>query len=326
MSSGLQKGSSQIWYYIRHFADYLLVPRFLYRLRLRHWQNAIPRDDEVERRINYYCRLNQPQSLKGGILAEELKYPFHKKTKRLTKYFFDLYEVIRYFDPKLRFRYLFGDITTVPPQPTFVKSRPISGDNANSVVLKLNKRRHFRFVNDSMSFAEKKNMIVMRVTWANMSPQRSRLISQYLNHPMCDVGKTRQEADDTQTDCVKPFMSIKEQLTYKFIACIEGGDVATSLKWVMSSNSLAVTPPLHYETWFMEGTLIPNYHYVEVKSDFSDLIEKMQYYINHPEEAEAIIAHAHEYLQQFRNKHHERALQVMVAEKYFKMTNQDPTP
>lgn len=103
---------------------------------------------------------------------------------------------------------------------------------------------------------------------------------------------------------------------------IEGNDVASNLKWVMSSNSLAVMPRPTCETWFMEGTLIPDYHYVEVKDDFSDLEEKLHYYITHPEKAEEIIAHAHEYVAQFRDKKREELLQVMVMEHYFKTSGQ----
>ena len=36
----------------------------------------------------------------------------------------------------------------------------------------------------------------------------------------------------------------------------------------------------------MEGKLRPDYHYIEVKEDFSDLEEKLNYYIAHPEEAQ----------------------------------------
>lgn len=59
--------------------------------------------------------------------------------------------------------------------------------------------------------------------------------------------------------------TIREHLDYKFIMAIEGNDVASNLKWVMSSNSLAVMPRPTCETWFMEGTLIPDYHYIEVR-------------------------------------------------------------
>ena len=39
---------------------------------------------------------------------------------------------------------------------------------------------------------------------------------------------------------------------HKFILCIEGNDVASNLKWVMSSNSVAVMPKPKFESWFME--------------------------------------------------------------------------
>ena len=101
----------------------------------------------------------------------------------------------------------------------------------------------------------------------------------------------------------------------------EGNDVASNLKWVMSSNSIAVTPKLRRETWFMEGTLIPDYHFVEVRDDFSDLEERMTYYIEHPEEAEAIIRHAHEYVEQFFDHEREKLISLLVLKKYFEVTN-----
>jgi RNase adaptor protein for sRNA GlmZ degradation len=71
----------------------------------------------------------------------------------------------------------------------------------------------------------------------------------------------------------------------------------------------------------MEGKLIPNYHYIEVKEDFSDLEERLQHYIDHPEEAEAIIQHAHEYVNQFRDKEREKLISLLVLKKYFEITN-----
>ena len=44
----------------------------------------------------------------------------------------------------------------------------------------------------------------------------------------------------------------------------------------------------------MEGTLIPDYHYIEIKPDFSDLEERLNYYIEHVDESLEIIRHAHE--------------------------------
>lgn len=119
-----------------------------------------------------------------------------------------------------------------------------------------------------------------------------------------------------------PKKTINEHLEYKFIMALEGNDVASNLKWVMSSNSLAVMTCPTCETWFMEGTLIPDYHYVEVKDDFSDLQEKLQYYIDHPEKAEEILTHAHEYVQQFLDEEKEELISLLVMDKYFRLSKQ----
>lgn len=117
-------------------------------------------------------------------------------------------------------------------------------------------------------------------------------------------------------------MTIGEHLQYKFILTLEGNDVASNLKWVMSSNSIAISPRMVYETWFMEGKLKPNYHYIEIKDNFSDLEEKIQFYSTHIEEAQAIIDHAHEFVSQFQDLRREDLIGQMVCEKYFEMTGQ----
>ena len=69
-------------------------------------------------------------------------------------------------------------------------------------------------------------------------------------------------------------MSITEQCRYKYIMSIEGNDVATNLKWIFRSNSVCFMRKPRFETWFMEGRLQPNVHYIELKDDFSDVAEK----------------------------------------------------
>jgi pyrroloquinoline quinone (PQQ) biosynthesis protein C len=85
----------------------------------------------------------------------------------------------------------------------------------------------------------------------------------------------------------------------------------------MSSNSIAVMPKPTYETWFMEGTLIGNYHYIEIKKDYSDLEEKLNYYIKHTNEALKIIENAHKFVEQFRDKKREKLISLLVLQKYF---------
>ena len=58
---------------------------------------------------------------------------------------------------------------------------------------------------------------------------------------------------------------------------------------------------LSYETWFMEGKLKGNYHYIEIKDDYSDLEEKLNYYSEHTKEALDIINNAHTFISEFRD-------------------------
>jgi hypothetical protein len=90
----------------------------------------------------------------------------------------------------------------------------------------------------------------------------------------------------------------------------------------MSSNSLAVMPKPKFETWFMEGTLKPDYHYVLLKDDYSDLEEKLNYYINNPKAALEIIKNANDYVSQFKDQRREDLISLLVLEKYFYKTGQ----
>ena len=77
------------------------------------------------------------------------------------------------------------------------------------------------------------------------------------------------------------------------------------------------------ESWFMEGRLIPNYHYIEIKPDFSDIAERLAYYNEHEDEAKAIIKHAHEWVEQFLDKKREDVISYLVMKKYFQHTSFD---
>lgn len=288
-----------------------LLPRFWLRQRLS--KILKPRASKaVLERVNYYNKIDLPFSLS----EESEQVSSYKKGKGWT-YYFDFIRHLSFFQPQFRFHYLPGDITHIPEQPSFVKSRPIAEGNQNSILLKLNKVRHFRFVKDKLSFKEKLDM----VAWRGVGYQQHRkiIIKQYYQHPRCNIGQTKPFNGDPWE---KDYMSIKEQLKYKYIICPEGNDVATNLKWVMSSNSLCIMAKPKFETWFMEGKLQAGVHYVEVKDDYSDLIEKMDYYSQHPEKAETIIANAHVFVEQFKDEKQEQLIALLVMQKYFEYSKQ----
>jgi hypothetical protein len=307
--------NNKLLYYSKSIVR-LLLPRKIFRARLNRKIKSLNRFDYdyIKYRINYYNNLETISNLSAGVSCLK-DFRLQKKNKT---YFFDTYKYTRFFNSCLKMKYEFGDVTYVPSEPAIVKSRPISTDNAYSVVLNLDKVRHFTFVKDKKKFTKKKNMLVSRNDAGQ--PHRIKFLEMYINHPMCNIGKIN--SNGTHPELLKEWLTMDEQLDYKFILCLEGNDVASNLKWVMSSQSLAVMPNPKFETWFMEGTLIPNYHYVLIKDDYSDLEERMNYYIDHPDEAHEIIRNAHKYIEQFRHKQREDLLALLVLEKYFYMTNQ----
>ncbi|MGN0186277.1 MAG: glycosyl transferase family 90 [Paludibacteraceae bacterium] len=303
-------------YYTKAYAREL-TPKFLCQRRRESLLQALatrPDADYIKQRIDYYCRLNAPIALGSDspTLGE------HKCSTNKV-YYFDSYEFTRYFPDHLRWRFLKGDITYVPDQPTVVKSRPLQCDNSNSVLLKLDKIRHFTFVNDRKPFATKRDQAIFRGKVAGKE-NRIRFMQMYFGSDICDCGNVS-TSPDTPIAWHTPKKTIREHLDYKFVMALEGNDVASNLKWVMSSNSIAVMPRPTCETWFMEGTLIPNYHYIEIKPDFSDLGERLQYYAVHSDEAEQIITHAHAFVAQFRDKTREKLIALGVLDKYLKLVN-----
>lgn len=301
------------WYYFHNYLR-LLYPTILFQKNLKKKIAELKLYDTnyIQKRVDYYNRLNTKQILS----ANALKIADLKLGKKDKTYFFDTKEYTRYFNPQLRIHFLSGDIIYIPNEPTIVKSRPIERNNTNSVLLKLDKVRHFMFVNDKNKFENKKNMLVGRTK--AFQPHRLKFLEMYFNHPLCNIGQVNKDAN---LQFLVNRMTISEHLNYKFILCLEGNDVASNLKWVMSSNSLAVMPKPTYETWFMEGTLIPNYHYVLINDDYSDLEERITYYSTHTDEALHIIENAHQYVNQFRNKKQEDLISLLVLKKYVENTN-----
>jgi len=270
--------------------------------------------DYIKMRVNYYNKINYKISpYRDWIPTSSMKIP-----NQGTVYFFDLKEYVRFYPSKFLVSFLFGDITKIPKSPSFVKTRPIKGDNENSVLFKLNKVRHFTYTNDRVKFSDKLNILIGRN--AVQQKQRIDFFKKYFDHPLCNLGQIN--SGTTHDIWLKNKISINEQLKYKFILCIEGYDVATNLKWVMSSNSIAVMPKPKFESWLMEGKLIPNFHYILIKDDFSDLEERLKYYIKNDSKAYEIIKNANKYIRQFQNKKREDLISLLILEKYFHYSGQ----
>ncbi len=313
----LSKGARRLKFYASSFLQYY-VPDGIYRwwFQLRMGRLTEEERKAAEKRADYYCNLPEDSSIaeSEAMLAGCFKYPFGKK-KKFATYFFDLYKYVRLFKKTARFNYIPGDIEFSIECPAIVKARQITNGKSNAVLMKLNSIRHFLFVDDKKGFEEKEFRIIFRNV-VKKQPWREKLLEEYWNHPLCDFGRIN-NADDGHPEYTKEFLTINQQLDSKFIVCIEGHDVATNLKWVMSSNSIAIMPRPKMESWFMEGILKPDYHYIEIAEDYSNLIEKATYYANNPDKAKEIIRHAHEFTNQFRDGRVEDYTSFLVLKKYF---------
>lgn len=288
-----------------------VVPVKTFDKKINELHKIVPKSDlkNIEKRVDYYNKINsETKVLHHGTVVKDLLKP-----KTPKSYYFDTFEFARYFPKENLVDFAFGDVNTILDFPMITKSRPINGNNENNILLNLDKARHFISVKDTINYSEKKNVMIGRA--GVFQEHRIKFYAEYFNNPLCDLGQVNKKGGNS--DWIKPKISIHEHLKNKFILSLEGNDVATNLKWIMSSNSIAVSPPLKMETWYMEGTLKPNEHFICTDENYKNLEEKLQYYLDHENEAKEIIANAKEFRNQFSNRNVENLISILVLKKYF---------
>ncbi len=306
---------NKLWYYLRNYAIVFLGKRGGYQQRMATLKAEMSEEQlaALEARVTYYCKLSAPVVLSREKHIRDLRSPKSPKA-----YYFDTYRYARYFDENNAIDFVFGDVIHTPERASLVKSRPIGDGNENSVLLKLDEPRHYIRIVGDQPFRHKKNLLIGR--GAIYQQHRFDFYDKYFGHQLCDLGSVGKKGIG-KAEWEKPKMGLKEHLDYKFVLSLQGNDVATNLKWIMSSNSVAVMPKPTIETWFMEGTLVGGVHYIEIAADYSDLEAQLEYYIAHPEACEAIIKNAQQHTAAFWNKKTEELCHLMVLERYFSMTN-----
>ena len=283
--------NSNLKYYIKCYLREH-TPQCFFQMRLEHELSKLekrPDKDDILKRVDYYCKLGPKNGYDQKEWEEKSVAVKHQPMTNQSTYYHDSLEIARYFNGDLRWVLLSGDTKHIPALPSITKSRPLAGDNTNNIILKLDKNRHFLFVDDKMQWRNKKDIAIFRGDVGNpkdgnVKPNRVAFMKRWFGHPMVDAAS---------------------------IDSIEGHP-----EWQREKMTIG-----EHLDWFMEGTLIPNYHYIEVKPDFSDLEERLTYYIQHPDEAEAIIRHAHTYVEQFQDKKCEKLVSLLVLKKYFDVTN-----
>lgn len=317
ITAKVHKNLHKLSIYTGHATKHL-IPSFWLRQqrnKLLRKMDSMPSEEvqAIWQRVHYYNRLS------GSIdLPKDTNCLETFQREKSWSYYLDLVTLLRYYPPKLHFCHQFGDVRDVPSTPTLVKSRPIGNHNENSVLLKLNQVRHYYIPKDKLKFEKKLPLAVWR--GACHQEHRRQFVQEFHDNPLCDVADIHHNA--TGNPWHGQFLSIPEQLRYRYIISLEGKDVATNLKWIMASNSVCLMRQPRFETWFMEGQLRPNYHYVQLEDDYSDLEEKIAYYEENPEAAKKIVHHANCYIKKFQNSETELLVGLLVLQKYFSKTGQ----
>lgn len=285
---------------------------------LRGWETR--RDAEyINWRKDIYCRLSTPSSLP---YSESVKIGEVNECNFQSRYALDAYRVLKYFPKDKRIAFCDGDIRVNPRVPSIAKCRRLDSEHEeNAVVLNLDSIRHWLKPKDRIPFLKKEPKLFFRGDIFD-KPARIRFFEQWADHPLFDLGDTnRSHPSRWQAD----FVTIPDHFRYQFILALEGYDMASSLQWIMASGCVAVMPRPTVEGWLMHSQLKPGVHYIEISPDFSDVGDKIEYYVNHQEEAEKISMESQKWAQQFFDKKREMLISMLVVDKYMKLIEDSRT-
>ncbi len=305
-------------FYSKSIFEHFFIPDTCYRKRL---STIFSRTDDVKmkqalKRVNYYFKRRDFFDLDNNNSNTLASLCCLNK----SAYYYDIRSVLRYFPKEFKFKCWLRDVITVPNQPCFVKCRPICEKHENSAILKLNQVRHYRKIKDPYNYEEKLDKLVWR--GSSYRKWRDEFVKMYSNNSYCDVGIVNRKGTTLDESFYKAPLSREEQLRYKYILSLEGIDVATNLKWIAQSNSLCFMKKPKHESWFMENTLIPNYHYVEINEDLENVVPKIEYFLERPQEAKVIVKNFQSYYYQFLEFDNELLISLLVAVKYFFLSGQ----
>lgn len=221
--------------------------------------------------------------------------------------------------------------------PCLVKNRR---ESTEPVILRcFNHERHWGdvFTPDPLEFEEKKDIVFWRGTssgWEFRPPSRVNLVKRWgtKEHQSrgIDIGFSNLSQEyalpgirERWEPFVKNSATIAESKTHKYLISAEGNDKDSGLNWKLASNSLVLMARPRCHSWLMESWLQPFVHYVPLLDDFSDLDEKRQWCIQHPDRCVEIIGNAHHFMQQFRNTRADQALERQVIRTYFRRIQDD---
>jgi len=252
---------------------------------------------------------------------------------------------LEYYDKK--FALTWGDVITEVNIPSFCKNR---FNNTKNTILKcLNQGRHWGLYYDrpkDIIFENKMNKIIWRGATTGFTSRpgnRFKLVEEWFDkNENIDIGfsliaqnkheyvehmKKEYNIEIQDNDQYKKYLknelNPEEMLKYKYILSVEGNDKDSGLNWKLNSNSVILMAKPRFTSWLMETTLIPNYHYVLLKDDFSDLEEKYEWCEKNQDKCKEIVKNANKFMEQFKDYGKEIRIENEVIRRYFEAIKQN---
>jgi hypothetical protein len=139
------------------------------------------------------------------------------------------------------------------------------------------------------ALAKKTPQVVWRgAKWTNLEV-REALLNVTEGKPWADVAEINWKAKDNM-------ITTEELCDYMFLAHTEGQSWSGRLKYLLNCNSLSIIHDLEWRTHYYH-LLVPDgpeQNYISVKQDFSNLEQKVEWLLDHPDHAQRVVDNAME--------------------------------
>ena len=243
-------------------------------------------------------------------------YKFYKDLHSLMNFFhpFDRLGMEEHFQ-NAKFPLFYGETGETGQIPCIRKSRRT--DDRTSIIYNFRTLRltfpSYEAIRSDVPWNEKADQVIWRGATTGQE-QRVALVQRYFDK--YDVGFSSVKQKPEFVAYKRPSVSIGEQLKNKFIISLEGNDVASNLRWVLSSNSVPIMKKPYWQSWIMEERLEPTIHYLELNEDLSNLEEILDWAKANDDRCFEIAQNGKRYMSQFLDEENDLAVQKLLLEEF----------
>lgn len=281
----------------------------------RREMKLIRRADYNNSFIHWYCTrlVHQPlfRDLRGMPFYEE-----YKNLLSLRDFFLTIDEMDDQYHEQ-PYPMFFGETDELDGIPCIRKARRISDETG--VLFLFRTLRHnypcFEAQRKDIPWHQKKTNVIWRGATTGRG-KRVEFVENYIDK--YDVAFSSIKQMPHLTNLKRGSVSIEEQLQNKFIISLPGHELASNLRWVLSSNSVPIMPRPDWHSWIVESRLEPNVHYLELNDDFSNLNELLAWAEENDKACEQIAINGKNYISQFLNIDNDLPVQKLLLEEYAK--------